>query len=253
MALEILDGLVVHGVHHDLESVYWVLVWIILRHTVHTLSMEDARAVFVFGRDSASYSAKDYWIQKQVDRFDIPGNKPLVKLLRDMAMLVIQQVPAKLNSKSTPMTHDAVIQLFNDALDSPGWPEADMFPCKWLNQSNPSVPGVMHDFCAKPIPSPPSKKIASGAPRSDAERMPPPADTPASYRDRLRSRGQRSGSTAASASATPSHVQSGSSSSSRKRKAEEPVEPQAQAQASGSGRSRGSKRSRGSRQSEHTK
>ena len=250
MAIKILSGVVVHGVHHDLESIYWVLVFVVLRHTAHNLSMTEARSIFPFGPDFTSAGAKRQWIGSKVDSFDLPNNKPLVTLLREMAMLVYDQIPAK-RGEATPMTHDAVIQLFNDALDSPGWPVADMFPCKWLDQSNPSVPGVMHDFCAKPIPSPPSKKIASGAPRSDAERMPPPADTPASYRDRLRSRGQRSGSTAASASATPSHVRSGSSSSSRKRKAEEPVEPQAQA--SDSGRSRGSKRSRGSRQSENTK
>ncbi|RPD54811.1 hypothetical protein L226DRAFT_515198 [Lentinus tigrinus ALCF2SS1-7] len=252
IAMEILDGgVVVHGVHHDLESIYWVLVWIVLRHTIHNLSVEDAQAVFVFGKDSLSWSAKHYWLQKQVDRFDIPGNKPLVKLLRDMAMLVARNVGSKFN-KPEPMTYDAVIDLFDEALASPGWPAKDFVVCKWLAKAHTTgVPGVVHDPCSKPKPSPPSKKIGSRNPRSHAENMPPPSETPVSYTARLRSKGQRSG--AAATSATPSSDRPSSSSSLKKRKAEGPLaEPEASGSGSGSGRSRSSKRSKGSRHSERT-
>ncbi|KAI0692480.1 hypothetical protein C8T65DRAFT_745139 [Cerioporus squamosus] len=246
MAMEILDGPVVHGVHHDLESFYWVLVWIILRHTAHNFPVTQAQDVFVYGKDAHSLGMKSVWVNSQVGRFDIPGNQPLVKLLRDMGDLVIKNYGSKF-MKPEHMTHDAVIQLFDEALASPGWPEIDFVPCKWLDKSQASIPGVIHDPSTKPK-LPPSKKTGSGAPRFYAEKMPPPSETPSSYKAHLRSgsKGQHSGTAATSVG--PSDGRPSSSSSSRKRKAEEPADPQA----SGSGRSRSSKRSKGSRRSECT-
>ncbi len=279
MAMEILDGRVVHGVHHDLESLYWVLVWIVLRHTVHNLSVAQAQGVFIFGEDTDSVGKKFVWVNKQVDKFDIPGNQPLVKLLRAMGDLVFKNYGTKF-MKPEPMTHDAVIQLFDEALASSGWPEIDFVPCQWLDKSHASVPGVMHDPSAAPKAPRASKKTGDGAPRSDAEKMPPPSEIPTSYKARLRSKGPRSATVADSAA--PSGPKPGSSSSSRKRKAEEPAEPVASGSgraasaapsgpkpssssssrkrkaeepagpvASGSGRSRSSKRSKGSSRSEH--
>ncbi|TFK88995.1 hypothetical protein K466DRAFT_546057 [Polyporus arcularius HHB13444] len=279
MAVEILRSRVVHGVHHDLESLYWVLVWIVLRHTVHNLSVTQAQGVFVFGIDRQSAGMKVEWVSSQVDEFEIPGNEPLTKLLRDMALLVIKSIGTK-TSKPEPLTHDAVIQLFDEALASPGWPEIDFVPCQWLDKSHASVPGVMHDPGAAPKAPRASKKTGDGAPRSDAEKMPPPSEIPTSYKARLRSKGPRSATVAASAA--PSGPKPSSSSSSRKRKAEEPAEPVASGSgraassapsgskpssssssrkrkaeepaepvASGSGRSRSSKRSKGSSRSEN--
>ncbi|KAJ7729683.1 hypothetical protein DFH07DRAFT_895508, partial [Mycena maculata] len=36
MAIAIIGNFATHGPHHDLESFYWLLVWMILRHTNHT-------------------------------------------------------------------------------------------------------------------------------------------------------------------------------------------------------------------------
>ncbi|KAI0692471.1 hypothetical protein C8T65DRAFT_522545, partial [Cerioporus squamosus] len=124
MALEILRRPVVHGVHHDLESFYWILVWVVLRHTVHNLPEAKAQKVFAYGDDLTSAGNKSEWLETIVDMIDIPDNQPLIKLLRDMAFLVIKSVGSKI-SKPEPMTYDDVLQLFDEALASPGWPDID--------------------------------------------------------------------------------------------------------------------------------
>ncbi|TFK79020.1 hypothetical protein K466DRAFT_606466 [Polyporus arcularius HHB13444] len=247
LALAILRGRVVHGVHHDLESVYWILVWVVLRHTAHNLSRASAQGVFFHESDFTSAGLKNEWLQWVVDQLEIPGNEPLVKLVRDMAGLVVRSNGWKF-FKPDPMTYDQVLQLFDEALASPGWPDNDeLLPCTWLDKSHASVPGVMYDSAGTAPQAPIPKKTGDGAPRFDAERMPPPSETPTSYKARLRSKGQRSGTVAASGAPSGSSGSTpSSSSSSRKRKAEEPVEPEA----SGSGRSRSSKRLKGSRRSE---
>ena len=47
---------VVHDVRHDIHSFYWVLLWVVLRHTRHTFSApgEHLRYTALFGADLAT-------------------------------------------------------------------------------------------------------------------------------------------------------------------------------------------------------
>ncbi|RDX47087.1 hypothetical protein OH76DRAFT_1557969 [Lentinus brumalis] len=242
MAMETVGGQVIHGAHHDLVSFYWVLVWTVLRHTAHNFSVAQAQDVFPFGIDSLSLNVgmKLLWVDRRVDRFEIPGNEPLTKLLRDMSLPVYKSVGIKL-MKGAPMAYDDALQLFDQALASQGWPEMDFVPCTWREESQASSsPWIIdHSLALERKPSAAEKPGSGAGPRSDAEKMPPPTETPTSYKANLYSKGQRSATVAVSAA--PSGPKPGSSSSSRKRKAEEPAE----AVASGSGRNQSSKRSKG--------
>ncbi len=248
MSTEMPRWRVVHGVHHDLVSLYWVLVWIVLRHTAHNFSVAQAQEVFPFGigRHSLGVGMKFIWADWLVDEFEIPGNEPLTKLLRDMALPVLKSVGNKI-VKSVPMTYDDALQLFDQALASQGWPEMDFVPCTWLDESQASSPWIIDE--SFPLERKPStaEKPGSGAPRCNAEKMPPPTTISTSYEAHLRSKGRPIETVAVAAAPSSSHGPTPSSSSSRKRKAEEPAETEA----SGSGRSRSSKRSKGSRRSEN--
>ncbi|KAI0706437.1 hypothetical protein C8Q76DRAFT_771081 [Earliella scabrosa] len=125
MATEILEERVVHHVRHDLESFHWVLLWAVIRHTAHSYSLKEAQGVFIFGEDQAAAGRKRLWFERDSRRFNIPGNKPLVKLLQDFGMLAYKSLGSLLVPPQY-MTYDDVLKIFNDALDSPGWPKDDI-------------------------------------------------------------------------------------------------------------------------------
>ncbi|KAI0788266.1 hypothetical protein C8Q74DRAFT_1367019 [Fomes fomentarius] len=191
LAIEILEGRVIHCVYHDLESIYWVLVWIVLRHTAHNFSVTDAQDVFVFGSDNRSAASKKHWLDPLVDRFDIPGNEPFVKLLREYAVLLIKNKGSKL-AEPERLTYDVALELFTQVLDSPGWPECDFIPCKWFDaRADEVIPGVTSDnHKDDPIPTPSFGVSMSAPQRSGAEMMPPPTASTSDYR--LRSGSKRS-------------------------------------------------------------
>ncbi|TFK88996.1 hypothetical protein K466DRAFT_661884 [Polyporus arcularius HHB13444] len=242
MSTEMPSWRIVHGVHHDLVSLYWVLVWIVLRHTAHNFSVAQAQEVFPFSTDrhSLGVGMKIIWANWLVDEFEIPGNEPLTKLLRDMALPVLKSVGNKI-VKGVPMTYDDVLQLFDEALDSQGWPEMDYVPCTWLDESQASSPWIIDDSLALERKPSTAEKPGLGAPRANAEKMPPPTEISTSYEARLPSNETVAASAASSGSDGPKPI---SSLSSRKRKAVEPAETEG----SESGRS---KRSKGSRRSEN--
>ncbi|KAI0749782.1 hypothetical protein C8Q80DRAFT_1269600 [Daedaleopsis nitida] len=171
MAIEILLGRVVHCVHHDLESFYWVLLWILVRHTEHNFSIKEAQAVFEFGNERVGIKAKKYWLDTDLDRFNIPKNSPLMKLLVDFSDLVLKGTPNKF-AKPVPLTYDAVLSLFDTALAAPGWPDDDIKACTWFGGPGRSVvQGMMSDnLDNKPIAAP-SKT------GSRSEIKPPPDNT----------------------------------------------------------------------------
>lgn len=156
--------------------------------------MTAAQDVFVFGSDDTSAANKKHWLDPLVDRFDIPGNEPLVKLLREYAVLLIKNKGSKVTEPER-LTYDVVLDLFDKVLASPGWPERDFIPCKWFDaRAGGVIPGVTSDnHKDDPIPAP-SFVVSKSAPqRSDAEMMPPPPPPTASTSGyRLRSGSKRS-------------------------------------------------------------
>ena len=133
----------IHTVHHDLESYYWVLLWIVLRHTHHDyqVSPEEsdpcARA-YVFGNDKHAASMKLGWIQDPELHITFTGNKPLTDLMHQFRLLIWERgfvVPSSPERKY--LTHAAVLELFNNALASKDWPDAKVDAAKPFVRAKP--------------------------------------------------------------------------------------------------------------------
>ncbi|KAK7021225.1 hypothetical protein R3P38DRAFT_3543445 [Favolaschia claudopus] len=80
-----------HGAEHDLESVYWLLVWMLLRHTQHGHSNGRLACVNLFGKGVA---AKVEWLQGP----QFMGTNPLLKLEDKLRRLVSRQYPSDISS-----------------------------------------------------------------------------------------------------------------------------------------------------------
>ncbi|KAL1949934.1 hypothetical protein VTO73DRAFT_8815 [Trametes versicolor] len=130
MAYEILDvpG-IIHNTHHDLESFYWVLLWVVVRHTIHCHSKGDklCSIIFTFGDDDASAAAKMKWLE--TGSFDIPRNKPLTYLLNELTRIVLRNIPRREVTREL-LDYDPVLKVFDNAIAMTGWPTHDWQPCK---------------------------------------------------------------------------------------------------------------------------
>ena len=111
----------VHRVHHDLESFYWVLVWIICRHTNHTLpeGSDACRTYFPDDGESQAQGMKRQWLML-TRPCAIRGNAPLTALHEGLRRLM---VAAHFMGKD--LTHEAVLHEFDQALARTDWPEDD--------------------------------------------------------------------------------------------------------------------------------
>ena len=121
MAIEILKkNNIIHEVHHDLESFYWVLVWLVLRHTKFTHPMGHNALQTIFGGDRPSSGLlKGGWITDQ-DELTVDGNEPLNILLqkfRRRCMLNYARIER--------MTYDNVVEIFKEVLGRDDWPSND--------------------------------------------------------------------------------------------------------------------------------
>ncbi|KAI0668000.1 hypothetical protein C8Q78DRAFT_309560 [Trametes maxima] len=130
MAIELLDieEEASHDVQHDLESFYWVLIWIVLRHTAHThphgrLACDN---VFKFGSDIDSQAHKQNFVM-QKNPVRVSDNAPLTSLLRKLTKLVSRTpgYAGRILDDPAPLTYDTVLPLFEEAINSTGWPEND--------------------------------------------------------------------------------------------------------------------------------
>ncbi|EPS93868.1 hypothetical protein FOMPIDRAFT_91473 [Fomitopsis schrenkii] len=118
MAIEILSSEVTHEARHDLEAFYWLLVYILLRHTNHGHSRGKAAfdALFtVVSWDQAS-DLKFSWITYPAVPLTVPGNAPLNALLEGFREALI-------------------LALFDQALAVEDWPKDDA-ALKWVPPAN---------------------------------------------------------------------------------------------------------------------
>jgi hypothetical protein len=112
-----------HEVHHDLESFYWVLVYLVLQHTSHTRGDQACSNLFDFSYKEGRKAAAAKQARLDDVSLEVPGNLPLTTLLRDFTLLVKKQVMDK--SASSSLTHRAVLDIMEKALGSSGWPLKD--------------------------------------------------------------------------------------------------------------------------------
>jgi hypothetical protein len=122
MAVEVLNGKL-HEPKHDLESFYWLLTWILFRHTHHNQLKSKARTLFdILDKDSAA-NAKLAWLQQSI--FRITGNEPLNSLLVNLRKCFRGQQSMDVDYESVDVTHDGLLTVIDDALRRTDWPRGD--------------------------------------------------------------------------------------------------------------------------------
>ncbi len=115
----------IHVPEHDLESFFWVLVWVVLRHTYHDDSEGDEACgnVFIYGNDKQSYTTKLGFLGDDDTYLGVKDNAPLTQLLREFKD--IMRYRHNMQAPPVPLTHDTVLAIFDKALDMEGWPTDD--------------------------------------------------------------------------------------------------------------------------------
>ena len=113
-----------HDVRH---SFYWVLLWVVLRHTAHNSpcvwgrSTSDSCAnVFKQGDSHAAASAKRNWFWHWEDLV-ITGNAALTELMLGFGALMRESVVLR---RAPTLEYDAVLEVFDRALARQDWPKS---------------------------------------------------------------------------------------------------------------------------------
>ncbi|KAJ6466297.1 hypothetical protein C8R45DRAFT_754839, partial [Mycena sanguinolenta] len=107
-----------HGEHHDLESFYWLIIWMILRHTNHQHHHGDLACTKLF---DSTVTAKRGWLQiNELGSL----NSPLLQLAEKLRHLLLKQNPPQgpWNILPVKLTHENVLADFDQQLRSNAWP-----------------------------------------------------------------------------------------------------------------------------------
>jgi hypothetical protein len=130
MAVSILDTEPhLHTVRHDLESFYWILVWITLRFLSHDHPEKKLACTHLFdthdnaNHDHAAAKRKREWL-KRTDPLTINGNKPFSSLLSNLTDLCKLWVD-EIDGRSPEEWYREFMAIFDDILAMEGWPEDD--------------------------------------------------------------------------------------------------------------------------------
>ncbi|KZT63036.1 hypothetical protein DAEQUDRAFT_760658 [Daedalea quercina L-15889] len=139
MAVEILAAEITHEARHDLESFYWLLVFLVLRHTKHNHPLRNGAfgSLFCHSDLGACAGVKVIWLTRKTDNppVTVPGNEPLTELLERFRVLCARNF-SQLSSDVERMTHRQVLDIFDDVLaDESVWPGADA-ACPWVPPIN---------------------------------------------------------------------------------------------------------------------
>ncbi|EPQ50249.1 hypothetical protein GLOTRDRAFT_134120 [Gloeophyllum trabeum ATCC 11539] len=110
---------IVHEDWHDLESVFWVLLFTVVRHVRTNLIKEDIHDIF----DGTKGNGRSAWILGMSwDTVEVENHPPLTRCVHELARLVASHyglITANL------LTHDAVLKALDDALVAQDWPKKD--------------------------------------------------------------------------------------------------------------------------------
>ena len=174
MAIEILRTCVAHEIHHDLESFFWLLIWVVLRHTAHSHRSDPDMFVELFGpcTELSSAAAKFNFLGTPRPDWKVPGNEPLNTLIAKFKVLVADQNPL-IGATNSPapiyLTYERVVALFDEALAKDTWPVGD----KALTFSLPKGKNSSHSDRSDRTTG--SKRVRDDADLDDPFAMPGPA------------------------------------------------------------------------------
>ncbi|KAI1788690.1 hypothetical protein LXA43DRAFT_1024688 [Ganoderma leucocontextum] len=121
---------VVHDVRHNIHSFYWVLLWVILHHTVHNMPRTKGEAcarVFKQGDSEEAAAAKRNWFWEEWEYLAIRDNGALTALMKEFSALVrASMLPPK-----TSLKYDAVLDVFDRVLARVDWPTSKDHPVRY--------------------------------------------------------------------------------------------------------------------------
>ncbi|OJT05821.1 hypothetical protein TRAPUB_3316 [Trametes pubescens] len=148
IALDLLRSSLVPVMHdscHDLESFYWVLVWIVLRHTAHNYPgatrQEACSHVFKFGNDNEASTAKAGWFYNRVPLI-IDRNPPLTDLMVQLQEIVYESTRPR-RGVGEPLTYSVFLDIFDAAIERQDWPTND--PALPFIPPRTSIPTVVEE------------------------------------------------------------------------------------------------------------
>ena len=99
----------------DLEALYWVFIYTVLKYTVHDVA-ECHHVIFKHKSTRENVQKKDAWLSSTRE-VEVTGNGPLTLLLARLRALFARERPMA--------THEEFIALCDEALAMDGWPEDD--------------------------------------------------------------------------------------------------------------------------------
>ena len=117
--------LLMHKMHerkHDLESFYWLLVWILLHYADHDQGPSACSKLFDVEDRELAAAQKEYWLRHS--DFRINRNEPLTQLLESLRAIFDDQLGAK-RRVSVEATYTTLLAALDEALSQPDWPEND--------------------------------------------------------------------------------------------------------------------------------
>ncbi|KAI0327066.1 hypothetical protein GY45DRAFT_1257774, partial [Cubamyces sp. BRFM 1775] len=132
-ALDVLRGICVQDYtrrtfQQDLESFYWVLLYVVLEFAAYSDSLDAYRPwrELYYGRCKTMAEAKEQWLLRAPERLTIDDNGPLTALMASFAKLVAQASYSRQSGKKRkPLKYDTVLALFDEALARDDWPVND--------------------------------------------------------------------------------------------------------------------------------
>ncbi|EPT01857.1 hypothetical protein FOMPIDRAFT_1048449 [Fomitopsis schrenkii] len=121
-AIDLLSpGDVVHEVRHDLESFFWLLIWILLRYTIHILGRGSCAELFNHDSERSCRRAKIAFLSEP-GKLRYYENEPLTQLVREFAVACKTNYRIEDAEPSDPLTHKIVLDIFDEALALASWP-----------------------------------------------------------------------------------------------------------------------------------
>ncbi|KAI9069099.1 hypothetical protein FKP32DRAFT_1671659 [Trametes sanguinea] len=155
MAIPLLDFYadIPDDIVHDIESYYWVLLWVVLRHTrSHRHAKEDGEILCkklfkAYYDDDSACGAKIGWLLHKLP-LTVLDNEPLSTLNHRFKMMVaFSQTDLFHPIPRARLTYSAVLEAFDEALAKDAWPKDDWKPYGLLQEPRAGIAPapIVHD------------------------------------------------------------------------------------------------------------
>lgn len=130
----VMDPKIPQTVEHDIESIFWVLLWLCFLYMdsdmvkAHLTSIiKETMSPLVYSDRAGNVKVLFMTSPVALKGYSIEGNQTMVKLLDDLRILLgkrhscLAESPEDLQSDK----HEAVLTLLRDAIDNQKWPTCD--------------------------------------------------------------------------------------------------------------------------------